>query len=158
QVCGVDVNPLSPELVTFPLIGEGTASLAREGEIWLTSGDVNATDDPVAVFTCDGKATQNGQEWPFTASVTIGENRAVHSQSPATPGANPICRQRIVGNIPIRLTLSDGGTLDVRVDPRAMFNTVDFARLTAQPDGRYLIPDSNDDPVGSALFDGVRAN
>jgi hypothetical protein len=161
QVCGVDLNPLSSEMVTFPLPGEGTANRAAEGEVWLSSGDVNAPDDSVAVFTVtDGKATWNGQEWPFTATVTIGSNRAVHSQNPATPGANPICRQRIVGNIRLdpQLNLSNGGTLDLRIDPREMFNNVDFARLTAQPDGTYVIPDNNDDPVGSNLFDGVRAN
>src|SRR5207253_1766842 len=122
--------------------GEGTANPAVEGEVWLTSGDVNADSDPIPVLQVAGTASRRGMEWPFSATVTIGENRKLTSSNPATPGANPICLQRIANLIPVAITLANGGTLDLRVDASQMFNAVDFAQLQAGSDGSYLIPDS----------------
>jgi hypothetical protein len=162
--CGLGLpSLLTPDLVAFPLAGVGTTTPASEAEIWLSSGDIDADSDPIPVFTADGVASAGGQSWPFSASVTINRaNRGIPSENPATPGANPICRQRIVGRIPVDLTLANGGTLSLRVDPAGIFNEVDFATLAATvepgPDGKYLIPDSNDDPTGSALYDGVVSN
>jgi len=39
----------------------------------------------------------------FEGVVTIGSNRRVPSSDPATPGANPLCKSRIVTPIPIDL-------------------------------------------------------
>ncbi len=164
--CGVDVDLLSPDLTTLPLPGQGTANPVWVAEVWLTSGDVNAPADPTPVLVTAGTATKGGTSWPFSATVTIGPNRQLPIQNPAMPGSNPICRQRIVSPIcldPPRFNcqnpgfaLSDGGTLDVRVDPRAMFDGVDFASLTAQPDGSYVIPDAQGG-VGGAFFKGVKS-
>jgi hypothetical protein len=165
--CGVDLDLLSPALVPFATPGQGTANRARWGQVWLTSGDVNAPEDPVPVLQIAGTASTAAQKWPFTATMTIGSNRARTSPTPATPGINPICVQRIVTPIPLGtwpppsaagggLTLSDGGTLDLRIDPREMFNGVEFSSLTASPDGSYVIPDE-EAGVGAALFHGVTA-
>ncbi|MCU1277944.1 MAG: hypothetical protein JWM53_1490 [bacterium] len=165
-VCGVDLDLLSPTLTTLPLPGEGTANPVWVAEVWLTSGDINAASDTKPVFVTAGTASKGGRTWPFSATVTIGSNRQLPIQNPAMPGSNPICRQRIVSPICLNLAndcrepgfmLSDGGTLDVRVDPSNMFDSVDFAALTAQPDGSYVIPDT-EGGVGGALFDnGVRS-
>ena len=58
--------------------------------------------------------------------MTIGENRQQPVQNPALPGSNPICEQRIVTPIAVDFTPTDGGVLTLRVDPRGMFNAVDF--------------------------------
>ncbi|HEY1587963.1 MAG TPA: hypothetical protein VGH63_19820, partial [Polyangia bacterium] len=151
-VCGIDLDLLSPALTTLPVPGEGTANPVIVAEVWLTSGDINAATDPNPVLIASGTATKGGQTFPFSATVTIGPNRQLPPPNQAMPGSNPICRQRIVSpiclNEPTRdcraagFDLSDGGTLDVRVDPRSMFDNVDFALLTAQPDGSFVIPDT----------------
>ena len=155
-VCGVDLDLLSPALHPFTASADGTANPALEAEVWLTSGDINATTDTTPVFVTAGTASNNGVDYPFAATVTIGQNRQLPTQNPAMPGANPICRQRIVSPIPVDITLTNGGTLDLRVDPRGMFDEVDFATLTAGSDGTFAIPDVAGG-IGGAFFKGVTA-
>jgi len=75
------------------------------------------------------------------------------------PSANPICHQRIVTPILVDLTPTDGGTLVLRIDPRHMFNGVDFSKATKVSDAplAYQIPDTSAGP-GGALFKGMTAN
>jgi hypothetical protein len=167
-VCGLDLDLLSPTLVPFGLPGEGTANPAVEADVWLTSGDINATTDSKPVLVTSGVAAKGDQLWPFRATLTIGANRKLPPSTPSMPGANPICRQRIVSPICVNpdpkggcpteraYTLSNGGTLDVRVDPRDMFANVDFASLTPEADGTYVIPDTQGG-VGGAFFKGVKS-
>jgi hypothetical protein len=151
----LDLDLLSPTTVPFAGVGEGTANPAVVGEVWLTGSDINASDDPTPILQAAGTASRNGMQWPFTAAVTIGSNRQIPATNPAMPGANPICRQRIVSPIRIDLTLSHGGTLYLRIDPRGMWNGVDFASLPPST-GTYVIPDEQGG-VGGQLFKGVVA-
>jgi hypothetical protein len=158
-VCGLDVDLLSPQLVPFPMGGQGTADQAAEAEIWLTGGDINAPDDPTPILKASGTATRGGQTWPFSATVTIGQNRALPVQNQAMPGANPICHRRIVTPIRVHFALVQDGTLTLRIDPRSMWNGVDFSTLMlsggmAPP---YVIPDQSDG-AGGALYDGLFAS
>ena len=156
----LDVNVLSPDLQSFPTPGNGTADRAITGEVWLTGGDVNAADDSTTIVDVEGTASQAGLSYPFTASVTIGSNRTVASTNPALPGANPVCKQRIVAPIPVDLVPTDGGTLLVRVDPRGWFGDVDFSQMvqTGNSPPAYVIPDDDATQPGSALFAGVHAS
>jgi hypothetical protein len=166
---GLDLDLLSPNLIPFNGAGEGTANRALVGEVWLTGEDINASDDRTPVLQVAGTASKpNGTEWPFTATVTIGANRKVPPMSTAMPGTNPICLERIVspicllfdpnscpGGLPGGLNLTDGGTLTLRIDPRGMFNNVDFASLPPTT-GTYVIPDAQGG-VGDQLFSGLRS-
>jgi hypothetical protein len=151
----VTLDLLSPVLQPFPAFGEGTETPARTAEVWLTSGDVNAPVDPTVILDVAGTATatQSGNSFPFQGTVTISANRAIPPVNPALPGSNPICKQRIVSPIFVDLTPTDGGTLTVRIDPRAMFQTVDFATLQPASPGSttLLIPDTNAG-AGQSLF------
>ena len=130
----LDADVLSPDPQRFPADGEGTADLSQTGEVWLFGTDVNATDDPTVLADVAGTAIQGaGTPIAFTGQFTIGQNRAVPVANPALPGASPLCKQRIVTPISIDFTLSQGGTLLVRVDPRTWFTNVDFAQLPADP-------------------------
>lgn len=173
---GLTVDLLDPLPKAFPVPGEGTATPVGSAEVWLTAGDINAADSRKVVFdfagTATAPATGTGQAvYPFAGQVTIGRNRKLSPPSSAVPGANPICKQRIVS--PILLadpTLtgdgpSQDGTLTVRIDPRGIFAAVDFAALT--PDDVNLEPSATptytfvDGFAGaaeSALFSGLRAN
>jgi hypothetical protein len=158
DVCGVDLDLLSPSLTTFSKTAQGTANKAVEANVWLTGGDINAAEDSTPILQVAGTASRNGDSWPFDATITIGSNRAIAAPNAGMPGANPICRQRIASLIPVEFTLSDGGTLDVRVDPRGMFNGVDFSTLAPMGSAATLtIPDTSAG-AGNALYKGLLAN
>jgi len=153
QVFGpVTLDLLSPLLQPFPVQGEGTQTEAHTAEVWLTGGDVNAPEDPTVILDVAGTASKGAGTYPFEGTVTISDNRATPVQNPSLPGANPICKQRIVTPIVIALTPTSGGVLTLRVDPRGMLQTVDFAAATGG-----TIPDTNAGP-GAALFKGLLSN
>ena len=156
--CGVDVDLLSPSLTTFTTSGEGTVNQAVEAEVWLTGGDINAAQDATPILQVAGTATRGSDTWPFTSTITISGNRAVPPPNAAMPGANPICRQRIASLIPIDFTLDDGGTLDVRIDPRGMFDSVDFSTLGAPGSATPLVIPDTSSGAGQALYKGLLAN
>jgi len=126
---GLDVDLLSPALQAFPSAGEGTTvPPALVGQVWLTAGDINATDDLNPILVIEGTATQSGTTIPFTGKVTIGSNRL--SSNTQLAGASPICKQRIVSPIPTDVTVGTTGGLVLRIDPRFLFVNVDFSQLT----------------------------
>ena len=145
----VTVDLLSPVLQSFPTLGEGTATPAKTAEVWLTGGDVNARVDPTVIFDVAGTATKGGATYPFQGTLTISDNWATPSSSPALPGANPICKQRIATPILVDFTPTDGGLLTLRIHPSGMFQTVDFATLSPATGSTTLeIPNG---PVGAGL-------
>lgn len=113
----------------FGVKGNGTDTPVRAGELWLTDADVNEPDSKTVVLDLAGAATRNGMTYPFTAAFTLGANRKQQPRDPALPGSHPICKERIVTPIPTELTLSEGGTLRLVVDPRAWFSSVEFSEL-----------------------------
>jgi hypothetical protein len=152
----LDVDVLSPAPQPFPADGEGTADHSKTGEVWLFGTDVNATEDSTVIAEIAGTAVQGTTSIPFSGKVTIGQNRAVPVANPALPGANPLCKERIVTPIPVDLTLQQGGTLLVRVDPRDWLRNVDFAQLPVDPASpvRTFLDKSQGQP-DIALFDGL---
>jgi len=155
----LDVDALSPKPQAFPSRGDGTSFEAKAGELWLTGGDVDRIEDTTVILDAAGTADQNGAEYPFEARLTIGANRIIPSTNPAYPGANPICKQRIVSPIALDLTLREGGELLIRVDPRAWFAGVDFSTLQRVQDDPplYRFVDSATTPADISLYDGLHA-
>jgi len=154
----LDIDVLDGKPQAFATMGEGTATAALAGELWLTGGDVNATDDNTVVLAVEGTASSASRTVPFKGSVTIGQNRAIPPSDPAFPGANPICKQRIVSRIPVDLTPRSGGALLLRIDPAGWFSNVDFSALKPPTDGSsvYLFSDDNLDQPGLNLFGGLK--
>ncbi|MGC4068633.1 MAG: hypothetical protein QM784_29085 [Polyangiaceae bacterium] len=154
---GVVIDALSPKLVAFDQPGRGTADRAYSGEVWLTGGDIDALEDRTRILDFAGTATREGREFGFHGVITIGQNRALGSSDPATPGANPICKQRIVTPIAVDITPASNGRLVLRVIPKQWFSRVDFAALPgADTDPTDLeIPDTREDPVSNTLFHGL---
>lgn len=155
----LDLDLLSTAIVPFPTRAHGTETQARTAEVWLLEGDIGREDDTTVILDVAGTATRGPDVYPFSAAVTIGQNRALPAQSAALPGANPICRQRIVTPIAIDLLPVDGKTLSLRVDPRPIFDGVDFTLATKVSDAppAYVIPDEKGG-VGDQLFRGLRRN
>ena len=152
-------GPLDLDL---PSPGEGTATAAATAEVWLAGNAIDDVDDRTVILDVAGAAQKGSTVWPFTGSVTIGTNRGIPVQNPATPGSNPICHQRIVTPIAVQLVPTEGGQLTMRIDPRGMWNAVDFSLLTAADESSsappiYKIPDENGG-IGGALYKGLVSN
>jgi hypothetical protein len=137
---GVLVNLLSTAPQEFSVYGNGSADVALSWDLWLVDGDVNEqTTSPTATVT--GTATlvsDPTQVFGFGAVVTINTGqsgvgaRGASSSDPALPGADPICKQRILQLGGIHLGFYQGGTLHVTIDPRAWFaatDAIDFSNL-----------------------------
>lgn len=157
---GLDVDMLSPRIQAFPEHGSGSTLPARVAQLWLTGGDVNATDDATVILDVAGSANKNGNVFPFTAHLTIGKNRAgVASMGSALPGAHPICKQRIVSPIVTSITVREGGLLLLHVDPKPLFVNVDFSALHKFSDDppTYGFSDVSDDQPSLNLYQNLRA-
>jgi hypothetical protein len=122
------VDALSPVPQPFPADGEGTADHSQSAEVWIFGTDPFATDDTTVIADVAGTATRGATSLAFTGQFTIGANRNAQP-NPTLPGSNPLCKLRIITGIRVDFTLAQGGTLLVRVDPRAWLNQVDFAQI-----------------------------
>jgi hypothetical protein len=156
----VAFDALSEELVPFEGTGIGTADRALTGEVWYTGGEIDALKDGTRILSFEGTATKGASSFGFYGAITISQNRAVPSTDPATPGANPLCKERIVTPISVDIKPRDGGRLELRVLPEVWFDQVDFAGLEgALGHGEVIeIPDSREDSTSSTLFQGLRSN
>jgi hypothetical protein len=156
---GLDVDLLSPAPQPFPVRGEGFSTRSRVGEVWLTHGAVDEMTSSLPVFRAEGTAERGGELFPFVASISIGENRALPSSDPARPGANPICKERIVSPIPAEVLPSSQGALLLRVDPRILFQAIDFAALTKVTDDPPLFrfEDAPNGPPSIRLYQTLRS-
>jgi len=158
-LAGVELDLLAREPVAFPVTGDGTEERARAGEVWLTGGAVNAPHDETPILDVTGEAARDGEEILFEGVLTIGENRVIPPENPALPGANPICKQRIVSPIPVDLPLRRGGQLLLRVDPRRFFANVDFSTLPEgeSPDAVRTFADGPENQASINLYAGLHA-
>jgi len=154
----VDVDVLDGTPHEFSVKGEGTSTQARAGELWLSGADVNAQDDSTVILATEGTASNTNQTIPFKGSITIGQNRAVPPSDPSMPGANPICKQRIVSPLPVDLTPRAGGALLLRINPAGWFSNVEFSALKppTEPSGVYVFSDSNADQPSLNVFNGLK--
>lgn len=157
----VSLDALSPTPTPFPVEGNGTDTLTRAAELWLTGGDLLADVDKTVILDAAGTATGAAGTFPFDARFTISQNRLLPPRNPALPGSNPLCRQRIVSPIPFEARLTEGSTLWLQVDPRAWFSSVDFAELTQVSDmpAAYRFTDDSASSLqpDKALFNGLRS-
>jgi hypothetical protein len=155
----LDVDLLSVSPMRFPELGRGNTHHAVVGEVWLSGGDVNASNDTTVILDIAGTASKDGADYPFDGIVTIGSNRAIPVKDPALPGSNPICKQRIVSPIPTDITLADGGELLLRIDPRAFFDNVDFSSLERVQESPplYRFADRTDGQPNVNLYKGLRS-
>lgn len=155
---GIDVDALSPTPVRFPGLGNGTEDRAVTGEVWLTGERVDALDDRTVIADVAGSATRDGVSLRFEGQVTIGKNRLPISTDPARPGANPLCKERIVTPIPVNITPRSTGALLVRVDPRRWFDNVELGELDILPETDLRrFPDDDSNQPASNLLGGLQA-
>ena len=139
QVPGpVDVDVLSRERQPFSVPGNATTDLDQSAEIWLVGGNINTVAGSTVIASVAGVATKQGATFPFQGSITIGQNRLIPPANPAAPGANPICKQRIVAPIPLQIRPTVGGALLLQIDPRPWLENLEFSALLPGGDGATL--------------------
>jgi hypothetical protein len=127
---GGDIDLLDPSPQALP-VGQGSTIPAATGQVWLTHGDVNAPVDPFAIVTLEGSVVADGATISFSGGITLNDSTPSSATSGAganggLPGANQICLVRIVQGVPADLTLAQGGTLVLVVDPKALLNNANF--------------------------------
>ena len=107
-----------------------------------------------------GTASHAGVQIPFAVDFRIDTNRAKAPDSAALPGSNPICHQRIVSKISTSFIVDGPGTLVLRIDPRPMFDGVDFLQVPKESDSPLLfrLADNDSEAASAALMNGVRKN
>jgi hypothetical protein len=153
---GVDVDLLSPTAAKFSGGGEGTTLPGESAQVWLTQGDVNLIDVEPPILVLEGTATNGTDRRAFTASISIEQNRLGSGTEIA--GANPICKQRII-SFASPITLAQGGTLHLTVDPRLLFTNVDFSALAPATSGTgYAFKDDSSDQPSAALYSALRSS
>ena len=162
---GRDIDLLDPTPKPFPGGGEGKTDPATVGEVWLMgTPDVNAQQDPTPILIIAGTATSSGVTRTFTGTLTIGRNRDKAPPNAATPGAHPLCKERIVTPIRIDVLPRPSGTLVMRADPRELLASVNFDDPTflmkdaVGGDPTQLVFDDNSSTTaGLNLYLGLRA-
>ncbi|WP_394848128.1 hypothetical protein LZC95_11765 [Pendulispora brunnea] len=157
---GLDVDLLSPAPQSFPVLGEAFTGPAATGEVWLFGNtDINAAEDTTPILNIEGTAQRGGVSYPFRGTFTIGKNRNSGSTDPSRPGANPICKQRIVSPVSANLLVEEGGSLVVRIDPRRWFDATDFSLLqqvqTSPP--LYSFDDQSANQASQNLYSAFRS-
>jgi hypothetical protein len=152
------VDLLNPSPQPFGGGGTGTNTPSLTGQVWQVHGDVNVADT-TPVFTAMGSASKGGVTCNFAVSVANAD-WIVPGPNPAEPNAVPICARQIVSPISVDITLEEGGTLLLRVDPRLIFQNVDFSELMqagACVAPTFVFPDNANDTPSQSLFDGLRS-
>ena len=159
ETAGLDVDLLDPAPQPFPQPALGvTEPPALAEQIWLTSGDINAADDPTPILQVAGAAESPAGMFPFEGTVTIGANHLPASGG-APGGGDSICRQRIVSPIQQPVTLRQQGGLLLRIDPRLLFVDVDFSQLSPDPaTGVYTFSDDPRAPDYAPAAQNLYAN
>ena len=155
---GLDVDLLSRDPQPFPVAGEGTQNHARAAAVWLTGAQrIDFVQDPQVILNVAGIAQRAGRRFPFEGSLTIGGNHVIPPQNPATPGVNPICKQRIVAPIPTDIHLAEGGLLLLRIDPFDLFAVTDFSQLPGGP-LLYRFSDRIDNQADQNVYGNLRTS
>lgn len=168
---GLWIDALDAHTQVLPTPARAIQERGRMVELWLKSEgvDINAADDAAVVATYVGRASRDESSWSFRGEVSIGRQRRTPDPDPTRPGANPICKERIVRGLPLDFTPSQAGSLVVAVDPAIWFAEVNFAELNSaaasvrtgrgdeNPDMVFEIEDDNTTQAGLAVFRGIRS-
>ena len=146
----ITVNALSPSLDRLGA-GVTTVEAVRTAEIgfYPPSGvPIDQAEIEQAALDVRGSATRGGVTVRFRGAIVL-DDAWLPDPKPDAPGAASILALRLVRGVPASFTPSRGGTLEVRVDPKALFMGADFATLDPNPtdaDGTKVLVQSKTGP------------
>jgi hypothetical protein len=155
---GGDVDLLDPSPQELSVTGDGTTVPPATGQVWLMQDDVNNPDQGT-ILTVEGSFQSGGRTQTFSGAMSIdGSRLAPPKATDPLPGNAQICKLRIVSDIPVHVTLAQGGTLLLRVDPKRLFNAVPLSTLPACQGGATQLCFTNDESneASTSLFDNLK--
>lgn len=164
----LDVDLLAPSLTPFPVRGQITGDEVRTAEIRFWPGPNVDPESPskTPVLSVAGTARREGESIRFEGNLVLDETWLPNAQ-PGDRNFLTLTDIRAVRGIPAPITAEEGGALEVRVDPRRLFATANFAqirdnpRVPTNPDVRALVQGNGGatgtDQVMRSLFDAVRS-
>lgn len=160
----VEVDLLSPSLTPFPVRGQVTGDEVRTAEIrfWPGAGIDPESPTTTPVLSVAGTARREGESIRFEGTLVLDQTWLPNA-APGDRNFLTLADIRAVRGIPAPITAQEGGVLEVRVDPRRLFATANFAqirdnpRVPTNPDVRSLVQGSGTDQVTRSLYDAVRS-
>lgn len=164
----LEVDLLDPTMRPFPARGQVTGDAVRTAEIrfWPGAGIDPATPTAAPVLEAAGEASLGGETIAFEGRLFLDETWLPNAQ-PGDRNFLTLTDIRQVRGIPADFVATDGGALEVRVDPRRLFATANFAQIRAnptvpgKPEVRLLTQASGTtgatDQVMRSLYDAIRS-
>lgn len=164
----LEVDLLGSALQPFGRRGLVTGDLVRTAEIRFWPGPGidpgSPTLDPVLVVA--GSATLADETIPFEGQLLLDETWLPNAE-PGDRNFLTLSDIRQVRGVPTSFVADEGGTLEIRVDPRRLFATANFAQIRANPTSprdpsvRLLTQASGTtgttDQVMRSLYDALRS-
>jgi hypothetical protein len=154
---GGDVDLLDPAPHALAVTGQGSTVSAATGQVWLMHADVNDAVDPLPAVTLEGSVVSGGATITFSGGLTLNFSKsATSTNTGGLPGSAQICLDRIVQGIPAHLTLAQGGTLVLVVDPKALLAGAIFPTQSTSIELSGNATDMGANQPSRNLFDNVR--
>lgn len=167
----IRVDLLSPTLSSFSVPGTLTEELIGSTEVWFYPEPgvaPESTKIDFAALEVRGRATREGISVPFSGKIYLDDTWITSTTSSAT-GTASIEDIRQVRGIPSAFfpREDDGGSLEIRIDARALFAGADFSNLADSPidpsdgESRLLVQSKTGkgtDQVMRAIYNGLRAS
>jgi hypothetical protein len=167
----LSVDLLSPSLVPFADEGLLTEEQIGSAEVWFyppPGAEPSSPKIEQPALTLAGVAEREGASVAFAGRLFL-DDTWLPDASPGSPGTGSIEDVRQVRGIPCSFfpRAKDNGTLQIRIDARALLAGADFSNLSQSPldpaDGtsRLLVQSTSGqgtDQVMKALYNGLRAS
>lgn len=164
----VTFDALAPTPTPFPVAGTMTQEQIRTAEIWLwpppdqAPETLNIESPSVDVA---GEAVRGDTRVRFRGALILNDAWTTDAK-PGDRSAQPVTSLRKVRGVPTTFFPTQGGSLAIRFDVRALFRGADFSNLAANPadrDGTKILVQSRTgrlttDQVMRNLFQGLRAS
>ena len=164
----VTFDALSPLLVPFATTGTVTEEQVRSADIWFwpppgTAPETTNVEAPSVDLA--GEAVRGTDRVPFRGALVLDEAWASDAQ-PGERSALPLSEVRKVRGVPSPFFPTEGGSLEIRIDVRALLRGADFSNLTSNPedpDGTKILVQSKGskvttDQVMRNIFQGLRSS
>lgn len=163
-------DALSPVPVAFPVAGTASEEIVRSLDVWLSppaSVPIETKKISHATVELEGVARREGVELKFRGKLVL-DDTWLPDVAPGDRGAQSVASLRQIRGIGASFVPSEGGTLDLRVDPSRLLRGADFANIAqgpsdlADPSYRLLVQSKTGkfttDQVMRSLFNALRSS
>jgi hypothetical protein len=164
----VTFDALSPQLQYFPVRGTVTQEYVQTADVWFyPKPGENPEAEKISTQAVDvaGVAERDNVQVKFRGTLTLDASW-LPDAAPGSRDAQTMSSVRKVRGIPGGFYPSEGGTLDIRFDVRALFRGADFSNLATAPtapDGAKLlvqgkVAPKTTDQVMTNMYQGLKSS